>query len=116
MSDNSSLTRVIRGLFDSARQVIYTLTEKGKDLIPALLELARRGAKHVACSVAPKNLAHRIKEDCVGDDWLITRHPISGSTNPSAKATTHVAQIQLWFCSQLARPQVATRYYPLCER
>ena len=48
---------------DSARQVIYTLTEKGKDLIPALLELARWGAKHVARSVPPKNLARRIKED-----------------------------------------------------
>jgi DNA-binding HxlR family transcriptional regulator len=48
---------------DSARQVIYTLTEKGKDLIPALLELARWGAKHVARSVAPKNLARRIRED-----------------------------------------------------
>jgi hypothetical protein len=31
--------------------------------IPALLELARWGAKHVARSVAPKNLARRIKED-----------------------------------------------------
>jgi DNA-binding HxlR family transcriptional regulator len=48
---------------ESARQVIYTLTEKGKDLIPALLELARWGAKHVARSVVPKNLARRIKED-----------------------------------------------------
>ena len=47
----------------SSRQVIYTLTEKGKDLIPALLELARWGAKHVARSVAPKNIARRIKED-----------------------------------------------------
>ncbi|HSD97038.1 MAG TPA: helix-turn-helix domain-containing protein [Sulfuricaulis sp.] len=48
---------------ESARQVIYTLTEKGKDLIPALLELARWGAKHVARSVPPKNIARRIKED-----------------------------------------------------
>ena len=48
---------------ENARQVIYTLTEKGKDLIPALLELARWGAKHVARSVAPKNIVRRIKED-----------------------------------------------------
>ena len=48
---------------ENARQVIYTLTEKGKDLIPALLELARWGAKHVVRSVAPKNIARRIKED-----------------------------------------------------
>jgi hypothetical protein len=49
---------------DNAHQAIYTLTEKGKDLIPALLELARWGMKHVPRSVAPKNLARRIKEDC----------------------------------------------------
>jgi len=48
---------------ENARQVIYTLTEKGKDLIPALLELARWGAKHVARSVPPKNIVRRIKED-----------------------------------------------------
>jgi DNA-binding HxlR family transcriptional regulator len=48
---------------DSARQVIYTLTEKGKDLIPALIDLAQWGAKHVARSVTPRNLARRIKED-----------------------------------------------------
>jgi DNA-binding MarR family transcriptional regulator len=48
---------------ENARQVIYTLTEKGKDLIPALLELARWGAKHVARSVAPRNIARRIKDD-----------------------------------------------------
>jgi DNA-binding HxlR family transcriptional regulator len=43
--------------------VIYTLTEKGKDLIPALLELAQWGTKHVPRSVTPKNLSRRIKED-----------------------------------------------------
>ena len=48
---------------ENARQVIYTLTEKGKDLIPALLELARWGAKHVARSVPRKDIARRMKED-----------------------------------------------------
>ncbi|MBI3777744.1 MAG: helix-turn-helix transcriptional regulator [Gammaproteobacteria bacterium] len=48
---------------DNARQVIYELTEKGKDLIPVLLELARWGAKHVARSAPPKNIARMLKQD-----------------------------------------------------
>lgn len=48
---------------ESARQVIYSLTEKGRDLIPALLELARWGARHVAGSVPSKNIAKRLRED-----------------------------------------------------
>lgn len=48
---------------DNARQVIYELTEKGKDLIPALLELGRWGLKHNARTVAPRDIARRMKQD-----------------------------------------------------
>ena len=48
---------------ENARQVIYELTEKGQDLIPALLELGRWGLKHNARAVAHKNIARRIKGD-----------------------------------------------------
>ena len=38
----------------NARKIIYELTEKGEDLIPALLELAHWGAKYDADTGAPK--------------------------------------------------------------
>ena len=47
----------------NARQVIYELTEKGEDLIPALLELGFWGAKHDAESAAPKHQIRRIQND-----------------------------------------------------
>lgn len=46
-----------------ARKVIYELTEKGEDLIPALLELGLWGAKHDAESAAPKRHIRRIEKD-----------------------------------------------------
>jgi DNA-binding HxlR family transcriptional regulator len=48
---------------ESARQVIYELTEKGEDLIPALLELIRWGAKYDTDTAAPRALARRIERD-----------------------------------------------------
>ncbi len=38
---------------DSGRRVVYELTEKGIDLIPVLLEMARWGARHDAQTAAP---------------------------------------------------------------
>src|SRR5262245_31868032 len=46
-----------------AAKVVYTLTEKGMDLIPALLELACWGARHDANSGAPQQLIRRIRKD-----------------------------------------------------
>lgn len=46
---------------DSARQVIYELTEKGKDLIPVLLDLGSWGLKHNARTAMHKNIARRLK-------------------------------------------------------
>jgi len=46
---------------DNARQVIYELTEKGKDLIPVLLDLGSWGLKHNARTVMHKNIARRLK-------------------------------------------------------
>lgn len=48
---------------ESKRQRIYELTEKGADLIPAILELARWGAKHDAKTAAPRKFIQRIERD-----------------------------------------------------
>lgn len=48
---------------DSGRQRIYELTDKGAQLIPALLELARWGAKYDAQTAAPRKLIRRIEQD-----------------------------------------------------
>lgn len=47
----------------SARNVVYELTKKGTDLIPALLELVRWGAKYDPDTAAPKTFARRIETD-----------------------------------------------------
>ena len=48
---------------DNARKVIYELTDKGADLIPALLELIRWGAKYDAETAAPKHWVRRIDKE-----------------------------------------------------
>lgn len=48
------------------RRVLYAPTEKGADLIPALLELVRWSAKHDPRTAAPKALVRRISEDPAG--------------------------------------------------
>ena len=50
----------------NSRKVIYELTEKGVDLIPALLELVHWGAKHDADTGAPKQIIQRIEKDREG--------------------------------------------------
>jgi len=47
----------------NARQVIYMLTEKGIDLMPAMLELFRWGAKHGPQTSASKAMARRIEKN-----------------------------------------------------
>jgi DNA-binding HxlR family transcriptional regulator len=46
----------------NARRVIYTLTEKGLDLSPAIHELLRWGAKHEPASKAQELLTQRSNE------------------------------------------------------
>ena len=50
----------------NARKIIYDLTEKGEDLIPALLELGRWGAMHDAETGAPMHYIRRIEKDREG--------------------------------------------------
>jgi DNA-binding HxlR family transcriptional regulator len=51
---------------EHAGKVIYTLTGKGVDLIPALLELVSWGAKYDPDTAAPKEFTKRIREDREG--------------------------------------------------
>jgi DNA-binding HxlR family transcriptional regulator len=48
---------------DNARQVIYEPTPKGLDLLPAMLEFARWGAKYDASTALPKDLLRRVEAD-----------------------------------------------------
>lgn len=50
----------------NARKIIYELTEKGADLIPALLELGHWGAKYDAKTGAPGLFVRRIEKDREG--------------------------------------------------
>lgn len=50
----------------NARQVIYTPTEKGLDMIPALLEIASWGARHDPKSKTPKEFLRRMTKDRAG--------------------------------------------------
>jgi DNA-binding HxlR family transcriptional regulator len=50
----------------NARKIIYDLTEKGEDLIPALLELGLWGAKHDAETGAPRHYIRWIEKDREG--------------------------------------------------
>jgi DNA-binding HxlR family transcriptional regulator len=50
----------------NARKIIYELTSKGEDLIPALLELGRWGAKYDRDTAAPKHYIRRIETDREG--------------------------------------------------
>ena len=48
---------------EDGRRVIYSLTEKGLDLIPILVDLAAFGAKHDAETAAPKEMQKRLAQD-----------------------------------------------------
>lgn len=50
----------------NARKVIYMPTEKCLDLVPAIMELIRWGAKHAPGSNAHENLVQQFEQDPVG--------------------------------------------------
>ena len=60
------------------KQVIYTLTEKGRDLTPVLVEMIRWGGRHDPNSLCPKSLVTRLTRD---NDRLIVdmRAAMSGA-------------------------------------
>ena len=48
---------------DNRKQVIYTLTDKGRDLTPVLVEMVRWGGRHDPNSLCPKNVVTRFTRD-----------------------------------------------------
>ena len=48
---------------DNRKQVIYTLTEKGRDLTPVLVEMIRWGGRHDPNSPVPKSFVKRFTRD-----------------------------------------------------
>jgi DNA-binding HxlR family transcriptional regulator len=51
---------------DNRRRFLYTLTDKGYDLTPVLLEMMRWSAKHDAETGAPKAFIKRLDNDMAG--------------------------------------------------
>jgi DNA-binding HxlR family transcriptional regulator len=51
---------------ENRKQVVYELTEKGIDLIPVLLEIARWGGTHDSSTAAPKAFVERVQRDRAG--------------------------------------------------
>ena len=51
---------------ENRRQVVYSLTDKGLDLTPALLEIIRWSGKHDADTGAPASFLRRIEKDREG--------------------------------------------------
>jgi DNA-binding HxlR family transcriptional regulator len=51
---------------DSARQVVYDLTDKGLDLAPALIEIICWSAKYDPNTAAPRTTIDRMKKDKAG--------------------------------------------------
>ena len=47
----------------NGREVVYTLTEKGADLIPVLLEIIRWGGKYDERTATPENFLNRIENE-----------------------------------------------------
>ena len=48
---------------DNRKQVIYTLTDKGRDLTPVLVEMIRWGGRHDPNSLCPKGVVMRFTRD-----------------------------------------------------
>lgn len=48
---------------EDGRRVLYSLTKKGLDLIPILVDLAAFGGKHDADTAAPKAMLKRLEQD-----------------------------------------------------
>ena len=67
---------------DNARKVVYELTDKGLDLVPALVELIRWGAKYDAKTAAPQSFRQRIERD---RDGFIAEIRAAHAGKPAAK-------------------------------
>lgn len=48
---------------DNKRQYIYTMTKKGAELVPVLLEMVQWSAKYDSNTMVPKKVLQRIKKD-----------------------------------------------------
>lgn len=48
---------------DNRKQVIYTLTDKGRDLTPVLVEMVRWGGRHDPNSLCPTSVVTRFSRD-----------------------------------------------------
>jgi DNA-binding HxlR family transcriptional regulator len=48
---------------DNRKQVIYTLTDRGRDLTPVLVEMVRWGGRHDPDSLVPKGVVTRFTRD-----------------------------------------------------
>jgi len=48
---------------DNRKQVIYTLTDKGRDLTPVLVEMVRWGGRHDPNSLCPKSVVTHFTRD-----------------------------------------------------
>ena len=48
---------------DNRKQVIYTLTDKGRDLTPVLVEMVRWGGRHDPDTLCPKNVVTLLTRD-----------------------------------------------------
>jgi DNA-binding HxlR family transcriptional regulator len=48
---------------DNRKQVIYTLTDKGRDLTPVLVEMVRWGGRHDPNSLCPKSVVTQFTRD-----------------------------------------------------
>lgn len=48
---------------DNRKQVIYTLTDKGRDLTPVLIEMVRWGGRHDPNSLCPKGVVAQFSRD-----------------------------------------------------
>jgi DNA-binding HxlR family transcriptional regulator len=48
---------------DNRKQVIYTLTDKGRDLTPVLVEMVRWGGRHDPDSLCPKSVVTQFTRD-----------------------------------------------------
>jgi DNA-binding HxlR family transcriptional regulator len=48
---------------DNRKQVIYTLTDKGRDLTPVLVEMVRWGGRYDPNSLCPKSVVTRFTRD-----------------------------------------------------
>lgn len=48
---------------ENRKEVIYTLTDKGRDLTPVLIEMVRWGGRHDPNSLCPKSVVTRFTRD-----------------------------------------------------